>query len=135
MRRPHRLLLIACATVLVLAVGGLSAFALAGRSPRTVAVRLSGTGTHVVPVALVLDVVNQADEHHDLAVDGGTTRTRMLDPGQSRRLDLGRVTRDVSADFRAAVSALWSGEVEAESAACPPGDGGGGREVGAAKDG
>ncbi len=44
MRRPHRLLLIACATVLVLAVGGLSAFALAGRSPRTVAVRLSGTG-------------------------------------------------------------------------------------------
>ena len=119
MRRPHRLLLIACATVLVLAVGGLSAFALAGRSPRTVAVRLSGTGTHVVPVALVdtprgfavqpnritvdpgtplvLDVVNQADEHHDLAVDGGTTRTRMLDPGQSRRLDLGRVTRDVSA--------------------------------------
>ncbi len=113
MRRPHRLLLIACATVLVLAVGGLSAFALAGRSPRTVAVRLSGTGTHVVPVALVdtprgfavqpnritvdpgtplvLDVVNQADEHHDLAVDGGTTRTRMLDPGQSRRLDLGRL--------------------------------------------
>src|SRR6266508_3614635 len=41
----------------------------------------------------------------------------------------------ISADFRAAVSALWSGEVEAESAACPPGDGGGGREVGAAKDG
>src|SRR6266511_4709341 len=41
----------------------------------------------------------------------------------------------LSADFRAAVSALWSGEVEAESAACPPGDGGGGREVGAAKDG
>src|SRR6266508_6448495 len=46
-----------------------------------------------------------------------------------------RLPEDLSADFRAAVSALWSGEVEAESAACPPGDGGGGREVGAAKDG
>src|SRR6266498_2021401 len=123
MRRPHRLLLIACATVLVLAVGGLSAFALAGRSPRTVAVRLSGTGTHVVPVALV-------DTPRGFAVQPNRI---MLDPGQSRRLDLGRVTRDVSADFRAAVSALWSGEVEAESAACPPWDGGGGREVGAAK--
>ncbi len=41
----------------------------------------------------------------------------------------------VSADFRAAVSTLGSGEVEAESAACPPGDGGVGGESGAAQDG
>ena len=40
-----------------------------------------------------------------------------------------------NAGFRAAVSALSSGEVEAESAACPPGDGGVGGEVGAAQDG
>src|SRR6266508_2885015 len=36
---------------------------------------------------------------------------------------------------QAAVSALWSGEVEAEPAALPPGDGGVGGEVGAAQDG
>src|SRR6266542_4114352 len=54
---------------------------------------------------------------------------------QPRRSASPRTRGQVSADFRAAVSALWSGEVEAESAACPPGDGGGGREVGAAKDG
>ena len=41
----------------------------------------------------------------------------------------------VSADFRAAVSTLGSGEVEAESAVSPPGDGGVGGEVGAAQDG
>ena len=34
---------------------------------------------------------------HDLAVDGGSSRTRMLDPGESQRLDLGRVTADIRA--------------------------------------
>jgi nitrite reductase (NO-forming) len=39
----------------------------------------------------VLDVVNDGDEVHDLALEGGT-RTRRLDPGQSQRLDLGVIT-------------------------------------------
>jgi hypothetical protein len=49
-------------------------------------------GTH-----LILDVVNDANEVHDLAVDGGSSRTRMLDPGESQRLDLGRVSADIRA--------------------------------------
>ena len=40
---------------------------------------------------VVLNVVNEGGEDHDLAVDGGP-RTRMLAPGQSQRLDLGTVT-------------------------------------------
>ena len=44
---------------------------------------------------LILDVVNDGDEVHDLAVDGGTSRTRMLEPGESQRLDLGLVTADI----------------------------------------
>jgi nitrite reductase (NO-forming) len=45
-------------------------------------------GTHVV-----LNVINEGDEQHDLAVDGGS-QTRTLAPGQSERLDLGRVVGD-----------------------------------------
>ena len=45
-------------------------------------------GTHVV-----LNVVNEGGEGHDLAVDGGP-RTRTLGPGQAQRLDLGTVTGD-----------------------------------------
>jgi hypothetical protein len=47
-------------------------------------------GTH-----LILDVVNEGNDVHDLAVDGGSSRTRMLDPGESQRLDLGRVSADI----------------------------------------
>ena len=43
-------------------------------------------GTHVV-----LDVVNEGDEDHDLAVAGGA-KTRTLGPGESERLDLGIAT-------------------------------------------
>jgi nitrite reductase (NO-forming) len=101
-----------------LAVLGVGAFALAGGFDRTVAERVSGTGTQVVRVALVdavvgfdvtpdvlevdrgtnliLSVVNEGDEPHDLAVDGGA-QTRLLDPGESQRLDLGTVSGDAAA--------------------------------------
>src|SRR6266699_1158314 len=45
---------------------------------------------------LVLEVVNNAGEVHDLAVRGGP-HTRMLSPGQSQRLDLGLVTSRLDA--------------------------------------
>jgi hypothetical protein len=116
-KRRHRLL-IATAVVLVVALG-LAAFALAGGFDKTTTQRLTGGGTKVVRVALVdatvgfdvtpdvvvvdpgthliLDVVNDGDDVHDLAVDGGSSRTRMLDPGESQRLDLGRVSADIRA--------------------------------------
>jgi nitrite reductase (NO-forming) len=99
----------------VLAVGG---FALLGGLDRTTSERVSGTGTQVVRVALVdaavgfdvtpdllevapgahvvLKVVNEGDEDHDLAVEGGP-QTRTLSPGQSQRLDLGTVAEDWAA--------------------------------------
>ncbi len=49
-------------------------------------------GTH-----LVLNVVNDGHEKHDLASLGGPLRTAMLDPGESQRLDLGTVTKDIKA--------------------------------------
>lgn len=119
MRPPHRGLLIATAVALVVAVGALAAFAVAGGFDKTTTERVTGGGTKVVAVALVdatigfdvtpdvvavepgthliLDVVNDGDEVHNLAVDGGPSRTRMLDPGESQRLDLGRVTEDIRA--------------------------------------
>jgi nitrite reductase (NO-forming) len=94
----------------VLAVGG---FALSGGFDKTTSERVSGPGTQVVRVALVdavvgfdvtpdvlevargthvvLDVVNEGDEDHDLAVEGGA-KTRTLAPSESERLDLGTVT-------------------------------------------
>ena len=79
----------------------------------TVTERVHGGGTRVVRVALVdavvgfdvtpdqllmdrgthlvLAVVNEGDEVHDLAPAGGA-RTDRLDPGQSQRLDLGVIT-------------------------------------------
>lgn len=119
MRPPDRRLLIATAVALVVAVGALAAFAVAGGFDKTTTERVTGGGTKVVAVALVdatvgfdvtpdvvavepgthliLDVVNDGDEVHNLAVDGGPSRTRMLDPGESQRLDLGRVTEDIGA--------------------------------------
>jgi nitrite reductase (NO-forming) len=86
-----------------------------GGFDKTTSERVSGRGTQVVRVALVdavigfdvtpdvlkvargthvvLDVVNEGDEDHDLAVDGGA-KTRTLSPGQSQRLDLGTVIDD-----------------------------------------
>jgi nitrite reductase (NO-forming) len=115
--RPRHRLLIATAVALVIAFGALAAFALAGGLVKTTTESVTGGGTKVVRVALVdaavgfdvtpdvvvvdpgthliLDVVNDGDEVHDLAVDGGSSRTRMLDPGESQQLDLGRVSADI----------------------------------------
>jgi nitrite reductase (NO-forming) len=105
--------------VLVLGLVAFVAAAFAGVfDPITTRV-VHGGGTHVVQVALtdstlgfdvtpdvvtidsgthlVLDVVNRADEPHDLAVSGGDVRTPILRPGASARLDLGTPARDVDA--------------------------------------
>jgi hypothetical protein len=71
---------------------------------------LAGTGTQVVPVSLtdfnveptvlvaepgvhvILLVTNDGSEDHDLAAEDGTFATRVLEPGESQRLDLGLVS-------------------------------------------
>jgi nitrite reductase (NO-forming) len=71
--------------------------------------RVAAGGTRVVPVTLsdfdvtpgtlvvargthlLLDVSNRGQQVHDLAVAGGP-RTRLLEPGDAQRLDLGVVT-------------------------------------------
>ena len=117
-KRPRwRLLATAGAIgVVVLAVLGMGAFALSGGFDKTTSERVSGPGTQVVRVALVdavigfdvtpdvlevvrgthvvLNIVNEGDEGHDLAVDGGA-KTRTLSHGESQRLDLGTVTDDL----------------------------------------
>jgi nitrite reductase (NO-forming) len=111
LQRRHVLVpsLIALAVVLV----GLAAFALSGGLDDTVTERVHGGGPRVVRVALVdavvgfdvtpdrlvvdpgthlvLNVVNNGEEVHDLALEHGR-RTNTLDPGQSQRLDLGVIT-------------------------------------------
>jgi nitrite reductase (NO-forming) len=108
-RRP---VLTASAVALAAALLGLGVFALLGGFDRTVTERVGG-GTQVVRVELVdavvgfdvtpdrlvvdpgthlvLEVVNDGDEVHDLAREGGA-QTERLDPGQSQRLDLGVIT-------------------------------------------
>jgi hypothetical protein len=98
---------------LAAAVLALGVYALFGGFDRTVTERVDGGGTRVVRVALVdalvgfdvtpdqllvergthlvLEVVNEGDEVHDLALADGA-RTNMLDPGQAQRLDLGVMT-------------------------------------------
>ena len=116
-KRPRwRLLAIAGAIgVVVLAVLGVGAFALSGGFDKTTSQRVSGPETQVVRVALVdavvgfdvtpdvlevargthvvLNVVNEGGEDHDLSVDGGA-KTRTLGPGQLERVDLGTVAGD-----------------------------------------
>lgn len=112
-----RALLITITAVVVLGVAAVAAVALTGGFDRpTTRERVAGGGTRTVRVALVdtslgfdvkpntlavdrgthliLDVVNDGEEKHDLAVEGGSPRTRMLEPGESQRLDLGRITHD-----------------------------------------
>ena len=101
--------------IVLLAMGG---FALFGGFDKTTSVRVSGTEKKVVRIALVdavigfdvtpdvveaargthvvLDVVNEGGDPHDLAVEGGPA-TAMLDPGTAQRLDLGTVARDWAA--------------------------------------
>jgi nitrite reductase (NO-forming) len=113
MKLQRRHVLAASAVSLAAALVGFAVFALSGGLDRIVTERVDGGGTRVVRVALVdavvgfdvtpdqlvvdrgthvvLEVVNEGDEVHDLALDGGA-RTRRLDPGQSQRLDLGVVS-------------------------------------------
>jgi len=110
MKQQRRHILIASVIAVAAALVGLGVFALSGGLDRTVTERVPGGGTRVVRVALVdavvgfdvtpdrlavdrgthlvLEVINEGDEVHDLALDGGP-RTSRLDPGQSQRLDLG----------------------------------------------
>jgi nitrite reductase (NO-forming) len=113
MKLQRRHVLVVSVIALATALLGFGAFALFGGLDKTVTERVSGGGTRVVRVALVdavvgfdvtpdqllvdrgthlvLDVVKEGDEVHDLALEGGA-RTRRLDPGQSQRLDLGVIT-------------------------------------------
>jgi nitrite reductase (NO-forming) len=113
LQRRH---VLAASVALAAALVGFAVFALSGGLDRTVSERVHGGGTRVVRVALVdavvgfdvtpdqlvvdrgtpvvLEVVNEGDEVHDLALEGGA-RTRRLDPGQSQRLDLGVISRSL----------------------------------------
>ncbi len=115
MRLSRRSMLVATIALAVVLVGVGGFFAL---YDTTSSERVAGGGTKVVAVALVdarvgfdvtpdvvtvdrgtrlvLEVVNNAGEVHDLAVRGGP-HTRMLSPGQSQRLDLGLVTSRLDA--------------------------------------
>jgi nitrite reductase (NO-forming) len=110
MKLKRRQVLVVSGIALAAAVVGFGVFALFGGLDRTVTERVNGGGTRVVRVALVeavvgfdvtpdqllvergtqlvLEVVNEGDEVHDLALEGGA-HTRRLDPGQSQLLDLG----------------------------------------------
>ena len=111
--RQRRLVIAGAAVaagVLVLGAGVVGLFIAVYGLDTNVSKRASGPGTQVVRVALtdfdvtpgtlvvdrgtrlVLDVVNEGNEGHDLALEEGRLRTRMLDPGESQRLDLGLVT-------------------------------------------
>jgi hypothetical protein len=112
--RRHRLVT-ALGALAVLGLAGVTAYALAGGFDETTTARVVGDGPQVVRVALVdravgfdvspdvveveagthviLEVVNEAGGEHDLAFEGGPS-TDVLAPGQSQRLDLGRVTGD-----------------------------------------
>ncbi len=118
MRSRRRRLLVAT-TVVVLAIVALVAVALAGDFDAITTKRVHGSGVRVVRVGLVdaalgfdvtpdvvvvdpgahlvLRVVNDGDEVHDLALYGGAIRTRMLEPGESQRLDVGIVGGDLQA--------------------------------------
>ena len=100
MKLQRRHVLVLSGIALAAALLGLGVFALFGGLDRTVTKRVSGGGTRVVRVALVdavvgfdvtpdrllvdrgthlvLDVVNEGDELHDLALEDGA-RTKMLD--------------------------------------------------------
>lgn len=101
---------------LLIAVVGAGIYGVFGGFDKNTTTRISGGGTKVVRVALVdalvgftpdtlvvdsgtrlvVDVVNEGKEAHDLAVEGGP-RTRILGPGESQRLNLGEVVGELDA--------------------------------------
>jgi hypothetical protein len=105
----QRKVLIASGIVTAVAGAALVAFVLTGGLDTTTTARPQGTGPQVVTVELVdsyawyditpdvievaagteliLDVVNRASGVHDLKIAG--KRTRLLEPGESQRLELG----------------------------------------------
>ena len=113
LKLQRRHVLTASVIAIAAALGGLGVFALFDGRDRTVTERVHGGDSRVVRVALVdaavgfdvtpdelvvdrgthvvLDVVNEGDEVHDLAVEGGAG-TRRLDPNEAKRLDLGVIT-------------------------------------------
>jgi nitrite reductase (NO-forming) len=115
--RTRWILLSATAVALVLALVAVVAYAFAGGFDPITNEHAGGGGTRVVRVELVdvslgfdvapdvitvdpgthlvLDVVNEGKEVHNLALNGGLPRTRMLEPGESQRLDIGTVSRDL----------------------------------------
>jgi nitrite reductase (NO-forming) len=117
MKLQRRHVLAASAVALASALVGLAVFALSGGLDRTVSERVHGGGIRVVRVALVdavvgfdvtpdrlvvdrgthvvLKVVNEGDEVHDLALQSGA-RTRRLDSGQAQRLDLGVISGNLA---------------------------------------
>jgi nitrite reductase (NO-forming) len=112
----RRQALTAAAIALTAGLVGVGLFALSGGLDRTVSERVHGGQTRVVRVALVdavlgfdvtpdrllvdrgtplvLEVVNDGEEAHDLALEAGP-RTKRLGPGQSQRLDLGVISANV----------------------------------------
>ena len=102
----------------MLVLYGAGAYGVLGGFDENTATRVSGGGTNVVRVALVdalvgfdvspdtvvidrgtrlvLEVVNEGDDVHDLALASGP-RTSRLDGGESERLKLGKVSGDLSA--------------------------------------
>lgn len=115
--RARWLLLIATAVAVVLALIAAIAYAFAGGFDKVTTEHAGGGGIRTVRVELidvslgfditpdvvtvdpgthlVLQVVNNGKEAHDLALEGGVRRTRMLDPGESQQLDVGTVTDDI----------------------------------------
>jgi hypothetical protein len=114
--RRRRLLLVPAAIsgatlLLLLAAVGIG-YALYG-SDTNVSQRAAGGGTKVIAVELtdfdikpgtlvvdrgshvVLEVTNTGHEDHDLAFEGGRVHTSTLSHGQSQRLDLGTVARQL----------------------------------------
>jgi nitrite reductase (NO-forming) len=113
MKLQRRHVLVIPVIVLAAALLALGGYALVGGLDKTVTKRIDGGGTRVVRVALVdavvgfdvtpdqllvdrgtrlvLEVVNEGNEVHDLALEAGP-HTNRLDPGHSQRLDLGPMT-------------------------------------------
>jgi nitrite reductase (NO-forming) len=113
MQLKRRRALVVVGIALAAGLLALGVFALFGGLDRTVTQQVEGGGTRVVRVALVdavvgydvtpdrllvdrgthlvLEVVNEGDEVHDLVVEEGP-HTRKLHPGESQRLDLGVIS-------------------------------------------